>query len=89
MHDLAARLNASAQIPKDFLRMAERDRGFATAHGLPKREDVANMHRIIGEGPGWVDRLRTAYARREYLPAAMLGALGLGSMSRGGGERSG
>jgi hypothetical protein len=86
MPDLAARLNNSAQIPKHFLAMADRDQGFMAAHGTPKREDVANTHRIIGEGPGWTDRLRAAYGRGEYLPAAALAALGLRAAAQAGGD---
>jgi hypothetical protein len=82
-------LNSNAQISRDFLAMADRDQKFAAVLGLPSRRDVENMRRIIGEGPGWVDRLRAAYARGEYLPAAMLAALGLGPISRGDDESSG
>jgi hypothetical protein len=85
---LAERLNNDEQIPKDFLAMADRDQEFAAAHGLPSRGDVQNMRRIIGEGPGWIDRLRAALARGEYLPAAVLAALGLRAAAQNGDARS-
>jgi hypothetical protein len=73
---LAKQLNESSQIPKDVLALHDRDQDLAAAHGLATREDVQNMRRIIGEGsPGFVDRLRAAYARGQLLPAAMLAAL--------------
>jgi hypothetical protein len=84
---LAERLNQDEQIPKDFLAMADRDQEFAAAHGLQMRADVQRMRRIIGEGPGWVGRLRAAYARGEYLPAAALAALGLGAAAQSGDSR--
>jgi hypothetical protein len=79
---LAERLNKNAQIPKDFLAMADRDQAFAAAHSLPMCADIENMRRIIGEGPGWVERLRAAYARGEYLPVPALAALGLGAAAQ-------
>jgi hypothetical protein len=85
---LAERLNNDEQIPKDFLAMADRDQEFAAAHGLPSRGDVQNMRRIIGEGPGWIDRLRAALARGEYLPVAALAALGLRAAAQNGDARS-
>jgi hypothetical protein len=81
---LAERLNENEQIPKDFLAMADRDQQFAAAHGLPMRGDIQNMRRIIGEGPGWVGRLKAAHARGEYLPVAALAALGLGAAAQRG-----
>jgi hypothetical protein len=85
---LAERLNKSEQIPRDFLAMADRDQEFAAAHGLPMRGDVQNARRIIGEGSGWIDRLRAAYGRGEYLPAATLAALGLGAAAQSDDSRS-
>jgi hypothetical protein len=85
---LAERLNENEQIPKNFLAMADRDQEFAAAHRLPMRADVQNMRRIVGEGPGWVGRLKAAYARGEYLPVAALAALGLGAAAQSGDARS-
>jgi hypothetical protein len=52
------------------------------------RGDVQSMRRIIGEGPGWVGRLKAAYGRGEYLPVAALAALGLGAAAQNGDARS-
>jgi hypothetical protein len=87
---LAERLNKSAQIPKDFLAMADRDQETAAAHGLPMRADIQNIRRIVGDGPGWVERLRAAYARGACLPVAIaiLTALGPGAAAQNDDSRS-
>jgi hypothetical protein len=68
--------------------MADRDQEIAAAHGLPMRADIQNMRRIIGDGPGWVERLKAAYARGEHLPVAALAALGLGAAAQNDDSRS-
>jgi hypothetical protein len=86
---LAERLNNNLEIPKAVRDLAARDQGMSAEYGLPMRKDVENLWRIVGEGrPGWLDRLRAAHARGEYLPAAALAALGLGSAAQNGGARS-
>ena len=38
---------------------AERDQNLASTMG-GVRSDIQNARRLIGEGPGWIDRLREA-----------------------------
>jgi hypothetical protein len=63
----------SAQIPKDFRALFERDEQAHAAHGLPLREDVQNARRIVSEGPGGFKRLKAARLRgdRIYWPAGV------------------
>jgi hypothetical protein len=86
---LAKRLNNNLEIPKAVRDLAGRDQGMSAEYGLPMRKDVENLWRIVGEGrPDWLDRLRAAHARGEYLPAAALAALGLGAAAQNGDARS-
>ena len=39
------------------------------------REDLQNARRIIGEGPGWIDRLEATLKQGAILPAVALGLL--------------
>jgi hypothetical protein len=63
-------LNQSDLIAKKALANMERDKALAGNDTL--RADIQNARRIIGEGPGWVDRLKEALARGELLPAVAL-----------------
>jgi hypothetical protein len=86
---LAERLNNNLRIPKAVEVMAGRDQRIADEYGLPMRKDVENLRRIVGDGrPGWLDRLRTAHARGEYLPAVALAALGLAATAQNDDARS-
>ena len=40
------------------------------------REDIENARKIIGEGPGWVGRLRSALEQGQVLPVIGIGILG-------------
>ena len=40
------------------------------------RADINAARRLIGERPGWVDRLEAAYRSGAYLPAIALGLIG-------------
>jgi len=51
--------NANGTIPFNALARAERDRNLASTMG-GVRSDIQNARRLIGEGPGWIDRLREA-----------------------------
>jgi hypothetical protein len=63
----ALRLNAMNRMT--------RDQDWITKWGAP-REDIQNARRIIGEGPGWVDRLDVAVKRGVILPAVAAAILG-------------
>jgi spore germination cell wall hydrolase CwlJ-like protein len=60
-----------AKVAKSFL---ERDLAFSERWG-PAREDIRNALKIIGDGPGWLDRLDTA--RKYGLPAATAAGVAL------------
>lgn len=60
-------LDNNPSIPERALAKMERDADFAAQHGAA-REDVQNARRIIGEGPGWVGRLREALKNGQVLP---------------------
>lgn len=66
--EVRAHLNASSDIPTVALARLERDDAWRSQWGAT-REDIQNARRIIGEGPGWIDRLEKALARGELLPA--------------------
>lgn len=52
-------INANPQIPMNAVTRAMRDQDLASSFG-GVRGDLQNARRIIGEGPGWIDRLRQA-----------------------------
>jgi hypothetical protein len=54
-----------ARVAQTF---AARDEHFAPKYG-GAREDVQNARRIVGSGPGWIDRLEAAKAAGVALPA--------------------
>ena len=66
-------LNKSEMIPRNALARLERDEAFRGLDVL--REDLQNARRIIGEGPGWLDRLEAALKQGAFLPAVALGLL--------------
>ena len=53
--------NQNEMIPPKAQGNLERDQQWSERWGAP-RADVQNARRIIGEGPGWVDRLEKALA---------------------------
>ena len=71
-----AAMDNNPDIPQVALNKLERDEKYAERFGAA-REDVQNLRRIIGEGPGWIDRLKTGLQNGAVLPA--LAALLLGS----------
>ena len=54
--------NSNPHIPQQALMKLERDQAWASKWGAP-REDIQNARKIIGEGPGWADRLDAALAK--------------------------
>jgi len=51
--------NQNPKIPFNALARAERDQNLASTFG-GTRSDIQNARRLIGKGPGWIDRLREA-----------------------------
>lgn len=60
-------LDANPLLAKAALNRLERDADYAQQWGAA-REDVQNARRIIGDGPGWVNRLRKALSSGAVLP---------------------
>ena len=52
-------INNNPYIPQVVLNKLERDENYRDQFGLV-REDVQNLRRIAGEGPGFIDRLKKA-----------------------------
>jgi hypothetical protein len=61
--------NNNPLIPQNAMNRMTRDQDWIPKWGAPK-EDIQNARRIIGEGPGWVDRLEAALKAGAILPAA-------------------
>lgn len=72
---LRTALNENPHIPKNAVNRLYRDKDWAEKWGAP-RKDIQNARRIIGEGPGWIDRLEAAVKSGALLPAAAIAILG-------------
>lgn len=73
--ELKAAFNNNSQIPQMALNRLERDNDWAAKWGAP-REDIQNARRIIGQGPGWIDRLDSALKSGAVLPATAVAVMG-------------
>ena len=71
-----AAMDNNPHIPQIALNKLERDEKYAEKYGAT-REDVQNLRRIIGEGPGWMDRLKKALQAGVVLPALAVLAMGI------------
>ena len=60
--------NLNADIPQKALNNLARDEEWASRWGAT-REDIQRSRQIIGEGPGWIDRLEAALKKGVVLPA--------------------
>jgi hypothetical protein len=78
------RLDHNPQIAQNALDRMARDADWADKWG-GTREDIENARRIIGQGVGWVGRLKQALADGAILPAIGLGIL---AMPQGEQERA-
>lgn len=67
--------NNNEKIAENALKRLSRDKKLAAKYGAT-REDVANAREIIGEGKGWIDRLRGALQSGVILPGIAAFALG-------------
>jgi hypothetical protein len=57
--EIRGALNNNGMIAQKAADRLMRDEQWAAKWGAP-REDIQNARRIIGEGPGWIDRLEAA-----------------------------
>jgi hypothetical protein len=76
-------LDRSESIPRNALARMERDYEVAGATGDILREDIQNARRIIGEGPGWITRLREGLSSGQILPAVALPILAAAGLRSG------
>jgi hypothetical protein len=60
--------NLNADIPQKALNNLARDEAWASKWGAT-RDDIQRSRQIIGEGPGWIDRLEAALKKGVVLPA--------------------
>jgi hypothetical protein len=72
---MRAAFNNNPLIPRNAMDRMTRDQHWMRKWGAPK-EDIQNARRIIGEGPGWVDRLESALKAGAILPAVAAAILG-------------
>jgi len=75
--ELRRAFDQNPYIPQNALARLERDAEYAAQWGAT-RADIQNARRIIGEGPGWVDRLSRALDAGALLPgvaAAVVAAM--------------
>lgn len=63
-----AAFNNSEAIPKAALALLERDAEYGKALG-GTWDALQNLRQVIGEGPGWLDRLRRGVETGAILPA--------------------
>jgi hypothetical protein len=72
--EIRAALNKSSSIPHKALNNLKRDEAFAKQYGVTN-EAIQNARRIIGAGPGWIDRLEAGLKEGAILPAVAAGIL--------------
>lgn len=72
-------LDNNPAVPKAALDRLERDQDWSKKWGAT-REDIQNLRRLVGEGPGWIKRLRMAVRNGAVLPAAAGAIIGTSAM---------
>jgi hypothetical protein len=77
--EIQTAFNNNSQIPQMALNRMERDQDWAAKWGAP-REDIQNARRLIGQGPGWIDRLKAGLKNGEVLPATAAAVLGTSAL---------
>ncbi|WP_170606153.1 hypothetical protein [Ruegeria arenilitoris] len=75
--DVRVALDQNPYIPEAAQSRFARNADLSSQYG-GAREDVQNALRIIGEGPGWMGRLRQALESGAVLPAAATALVGSG-----------
>ena len=78
--EIRAAINNNPEIARKALGNLERDEEWASKVGATS-VDIQNARRIIGEGPGFVDRIEAALKTGSFLPALAFGLFGAGSLS--------
>jgi hypothetical protein len=79
-------LDANSAVPKAALDRLERDNAWSKKWGAT-RQDIQNLRKIVGEGPGWIKRLRLAERRGALLPAAVGALIGASAMQEANDEQ--
>ena len=79
-------LDKNPAVPQAALARLERDEAWSKKWGAT-RQDIQNLRRIVGEGPGWVKRLRLAVRNGAVLPAAAAAIFGASAMQEGSDEQ--
>jgi hypothetical protein len=74
--------NRNGDIAERALAKMERDKDWEGRWGTP-RVDIQNLRQIIGEGPGWVDRLEAAIKAGAILPAVAAAFFAAGLAGKG------
>lgn len=72
-------LDNNPAVPQAALDRLQRDEAWSKKWGAT-REDIQNLRRIVGEGPGWIKRLRLAVRNGAVLPAAAAAIIGVSEM---------
>ena len=72
-------LDRNPAVPKAALDRLERDQAWSKKWGAT-REDIQNLRRLVGEGPGWIKRLRMAVRNGAVLPAAAGAIIGASAL---------
>lgn len=78
-------LDSNPAVPQGALARLERDEQWSKAWGAT-RADIQNARKIIGEGPGWIGRLRMAVRRKEILPAIATALIASSGLQEAGDE---
>ena len=79
-------LDNNPAVPQAALDRLQRDEAWSKKWGAT-RDDIQNLRRIVGEGPGWIKRLRLAVRNGSVLPAAAAAIIGVSEMQGEGDEQ--
>jgi hypothetical protein len=79
--EIRTALNDNPYLGERALARVARDENWTAKWGAT-REDIQNARRIIGDGPGWVDRMEEALKKGAILPAAAAAILGADALVR-------
>jgi hypothetical protein len=82
--ELRAAFNENPYIPQKALNNLERDKAWSQRWGATNQA-IDNARKIIGEGPGWIDRLEAALKNGTVLPAIAATLLSPAALRQAGG----
>ena len=71
-------LDASPEIGQVALNRLARDNQLSARYGIT-RQDLQNLRAIVGQGPGWVNRLDQAVKAGAFLPSVAAGVITMAS----------